>query len=180
LLRGPHNIARTVLEFAIDERAAIVVYLGSPTEIASTLYALGSKAISRSKAIFDADRMQAPYLLRPAYALTPEELQQFCEELALPMSTRSARRILDGEIEPLVPHLQSLVSEAKKPIPQEHKAKARSRIQIANEDKEALLEQVSQAYGELARKYYLTSEPELSLAQKGNTLRIAIELKHED
>ena len=37
VLRGPHNIMRTVLEFAIDERDGVAVYLGSPAEIVSTL-----------------------------------------------------------------------------------------------------------------------------------------------
>lgn len=48
VLRGPHNIMRTVLEFAIDERDGVAVYLGSPAEIVSTLYWLGNSAVSNT------------------------------------------------------------------------------------------------------------------------------------
>ncbi len=48
VLRGPHNIMRTVLEFAIDERDDVAVYLGSPAEIVSTLYWLGCSAASKA------------------------------------------------------------------------------------------------------------------------------------
>ena len=35
-MRGPHNIVRTCCEFALEERGACEVYLGSPAEIAAT------------------------------------------------------------------------------------------------------------------------------------------------
>ena len=37
--RGPHNIIRAACEFALEELRGCDVYLGSPSEIAATLYA---------------------------------------------------------------------------------------------------------------------------------------------
>ena len=43
--KGPHNIIRTSCEFALEELHGCDVYLGSPTEIAATLYAHASSSV---------------------------------------------------------------------------------------------------------------------------------------
>ena len=45
--RGPHNIIRAACEFALEELRGCDVYLGSPSEIAATLYAQASSGSIR-------------------------------------------------------------------------------------------------------------------------------------
>ena len=51
-VRGPHNIARAVCEFACEELHGCDVYLGSPTEIAATLYAHSLARVDTTRLLF--------------------------------------------------------------------------------------------------------------------------------
>lgn len=100
LLRGPHNIVRCVLEFAIDERDSMAVYFGSATEIAATLFSLSKMVFSKLDPKAIPDKNSVPYFLRLYFAKDPADFATTAAGLGLPMSDRSARRIMDGQIEP--------------------------------------------------------------------------------
>ena len=105
LLRGPHNIVRSVLEFAIDERDSMSVYFGSATEIAATLLHLSKVVFSKLSSDVVPDVNVVPYVLRLYFAKDPVDFAAMAARLGLPMSDRSARRIMDGQIEPKLPLL---------------------------------------------------------------------------
>lgn len=49
-MRGPKNIVRTAAEFALEHRGDLSVYLGTPVEVAATLYQLGLASLSPGRA----------------------------------------------------------------------------------------------------------------------------------
>ncbi len=178
LLRGPHNIPRTVMEFAIDERKHIVVYMGTPTEIAATLYHLSDHASDGLSGLL-VDEETLPYLQTFNFVHDPEDFSQRANEFGLPLSGRSARRIMNSEIAPLRPHLESLVerevASATKTNGSHDSEKTLERIskdarglKIADDDLERFKRQLMAAYDELAQSYYLeTREPRIRV-EKGS------------
>ncbi len=199
LLRGPHNIARTVLEFAIDERDDIAVYFGSPTEISARLYALGTSVVSRSSAVFEQESDSVPLILSLAYCLDPESLALASSALGLPMSDRSARRIIDGEIAPantMLSQFAAYQNADKKDGPQKPDTqtgeaasagmsatlprRGSSAISFTEDDLFKFKKSVKAAYAELAEAYYLKPDIDISLKRKNGALHISIPLCFDD
>lgn len=184
VLRGPHNILRTVMEFAIDERNTTTVYLGSPTEIAATLYNVSLNAMSRVSSIFEESLESLPYMHHLSFADDTTYFTELAETLALPLSERSARRIMDGEIRPLNPYLEMLISsseptESKTPASKARTSKQVSKahsIKLSPEDKLAFASSVKQAYETLAEAYYLDSNVDADIRIDKDSLRISIPL----
>ena len=101
MMRGPKNIQRIVCEFAIENRKSLNVYLGSMTEIAATLHSMGSRQVSAKERIFSSERKHEDPAGLLSYGNDPETFSEIASLLGLDLSTRSSRRILDGEIRPL-------------------------------------------------------------------------------
>lgn len=185
VLRGPHNITRTVMEFCIDERGRIAVYLGSPSEIAATLCSLGMKAASQLESIFGTSDENTPYYQRFAYVDDAEDLADLSCYLGLPMSTRTAHRILKGEIEPLPTHLELLLpkkagSSGSLENTETQKSSRKSGIRMAEEDLATFQEGVRHQFASLAQSYYLSEDVEPSVKVRGDELVVRIPLQRED
>ena len=180
VLRGPHNIIRTTMEFAIDERERVGVYLGSSTEIAATLYEFGIQAGLATGSFFTQERENLPFFCWLATAQTPEEFSTVASELGLSMSERSARRILDGAIEPLKPLISLLVPEQesnKEPLSSGAHVPKPRKIRFASDELQTFTHEIQQAYESLARAYYLNSQVEIKTKAGHNTLTISIPLE---
>lgn len=187
-VRGPKNIIRTTCEFAFDT-PRIKVYLGSPTEIAATLYQQGRQATSALERIFDAETDQSSYASALACTQTPADFQRQAETLGLSMSERSARRIMDGDIAPLNTVLEELsarlsspdttttddkTSKTDKPKP------ATGRIaSFSPQDLEQFSNAISQAYQPLAEAYYLDPTQQPTVKFSKGVLHIAIPVEKQ-
>ena len=189
VLRGPHNIIRTVMEFAIEERNHISVYLGSSAQIVSTLYHLGSSAASKLSYIFESYDESTPYLQRFAYVDDAESLAALANSLGFPLSQRSAHRILNGEIKPLPLHLEYLSKEGNpsgKPTSilktsERNKAHTASpKVSFSKDDLATFSKAVMQSYTDLAQAYYLDENVEPNIATKGGNITISIPLYTRD
>ena len=192
-VRGPRNIRRTVCEFAYVDRAHVTVYLGSPTDIAATLWSLGRQATSAVARAFCADPSSLPVCDRIAYASTPDEFAALAHGIGLELSPRSARRIMDGEITPLASAAEEVriidaderATGAKRRtrtdaqgVKETLSADDARKLKISPEDRAAFLADVARAYGKLARAYYLddTAEPTLKVGKGALTLEIPVRL----
>lgn len=179
VLRGPHNIIRTTLEFAIDERNSLAVYLGSASEIASTLFWMGRGAIDRvdpSNCLPE----QLPYIQRFGRCKDAASLASLAESLGLPLSTRTAYRIIAGEVKPLNTLLEAVLGNGPdKQVPAKGKKRATKRpaVRISAEDLESLKNSVADSYASLAEAYYLEKDPGISIGVKGSDLIIKIPLE---
>lgn len=184
VLRGPHNILRTVLEFSIEVRSSVAVYLGSAAEIVSTLYWLGSSAAQSSKDSKQICSNGLPFIHRFGLCEDAVSLTQIATELRLPISARTAYRIMNGEIKPLPTHLQAMLGESKEfaePVPKPSKRASfdTKPIRISKEDAERFGSAVMEQYASLADAYYLTTDVEPSIHCSGGDLVIRIPLRHE-
>lgn len=175
-LRGPHNITRTVMEFAIDERGRCAVYLGSPAEIAATLCHLGADATLRLSSLLDLNEDELPSYQRFAFAFDAEELAETASALALPLSTRTAHRILKDEVAPLKTHLELLAAPSR---PKQHSpSRARTAaIHLDPNDLSDFCKQVEGAFEPLAHSHYLKPSVAAKAQVRGGELIVRIPLE---
>lgn len=182
--RGPRNIVRTACEFAFEHRESLSVYFGSPTEIAAALYSVGLFQTTPSQRAFDSkDSVRIPFRL--CFAASDKDFQQIANEIGLPMSARTARRIMDGEIAPAQNLLHRIASESFPNKSKSHSKKnasspsdegSSSKLKLSSEDKEAFESAIRVSFEELAGKYYLEADVDTKVSIEKDVLRISIPL----
>lgn len=188
IMRGPRNIARVAMEFALDSQDAVDIFLGSPVEIAATLLH------------YDRDDMDTASTSDPdailnylKYIYDPDLFSERAAEIGLPLSSRSARRILDDQIDPLSPFIERLSFEqqgktstpyASNSTPEgtvantEEKLYSEQRkLKIAPNDLEVFQQAIEQAFAELAEHYYLERFDELKVRAGSEKITISIPFK---
>lgn len=178
-VRGPRNILRTTCEFAIESRDACSVYIGSPVEIAATVYAYGLSTLSAVDRAFCKDVTQLPIVKRLATTGDPDAFAELAANMGLDVSPRSARRILDGEIAELSPILER-ITIAGQPNKGEKRGKdnlvprdARS-FKLGKSDAEKLSAIVKEAFADIAEQYYLEENVEPSVRSSKDRIVITI------
>lgn len=188
-LRGPHNIARTVMEFALDERKQTVVYLGSPAEIVATLYVLGSRAALRSGTLLDTDSKSLPFYQRFGLTGDATELANLSASFGLTISKRTAHRILSDEIKALPSQLELFaqqLSSTQSKGKDSHTDKPatvrtnKQKLHISDEDLGTFKDKINEAYGFLAQAYYLNNDAEIDIKRKADSLVITIPLESSE
>ena len=194
VVRGPRNINRTVAEFAYVDRGVCEVYLGSPVEIAATLWHSAMEKFIQDVSILDEEIDEIPVCERLAVASTPERFADIAEDIGIVISERSARRIMDGEIAPLRPVAEGIdpyarpgkADSAQGAAKDESHEGARRRtpfdrrgLQIAPEDMERFVKAVERAYCALADSYYLEQGVEPTVKVKRDCIRINIPVRKQ-
>ncbi len=183
-LRGPHNIIRTVLEFALDQKDSLAVYLGTPTEIAATLLAFSERLSSLSDQIFDTS-VHRSFLQRLSSTDEPIVFAQTCNALGLPLSDRSARRIMAGDIPPLQPHItylrqndnQADEASCSTHVTKKRTSKGKQRRYVFDQQDIALLESnIQKAYADFAQSYYLDDSVKPTISLRSGNILISIPL----
>lgn len=174
---GPHNIVRTVVEFALDVQDDVCVRIGSPAEIAAALVESGRRRLSDAQLLFTSDIERLPLVLRPALAADAVELAEICAQLGLDMSERTAHRVLAGQIDtarqPLVQLLDKLRSSRHATGEVDIYRDSRG-LKIAAEDLSEFSHAISDAFLQLANRYYIESvdEPIIRVGKDAITIRI--------
>lgn len=158
---GPHNILKTTAEFALANRRACTVYLGSPVEISATLLSFARS----SGGYMDGDLDLVAPAKRLARARDASEFTAIAAGLGLEMSTRSAHRVLQGDVAPLPPFLELLDRrregdravrpKADKAVLRDHRG-----LKIAQEDLQDFSSDLMRAWRELADRYFLEPDVE--------------------
>ncbi|WP_165172493.1 ATP-binding protein [Adlercreutzia sp. ZJ242] len=178
-MRGPRNIVRTAAEFALEHRRECSVYCGSATEIAATLYEYGRATTSLAERTFASGDLALTKRL--ACATDPAAFAQIAADLGLPMSERSARRIVDGAIKGTPSLLERLQAESF-PAAAPARAKAASArdrrgLKLAEPDAALLRDAARSAFADVARRYYLEPdvEPRVRVTQEAITITIPVE-----
>lgn len=189
-VRGPKNINRTVMEFAYIERNACDVYFGSSAEIAASLWSQSKSRIARSTMVFCDDPAELPVCERLALASSPEEFARIAESLGLPMSSRTARRIMNGEIHPAINAYESISSpqgahsqsdlvnaKAKKtdvdPVDLLTQGECPS-VRLSDADRIRLIQALKEAYSDIAESYYLDSDVEMDIKVSKGKIHLSI------
>lgn len=196
-VRGPRNIMRTSCEFALESRKMCHVYVGSPIEIAATLYKRGLDKVSPRERVLSSGISELDICDRLALASDPENFASIASTLGLMMSSRSARRILDGEITPLVSLLERIhivredaidaLQDASSSLSsssstQEHHINASFNrdergLRIAADDMDAFKQRILEAFQEVARDYYLEKDVDCKVTIRKDTLHISLPIE---
>ena len=100
-VKGPHNINRAVCEFACEELHGCDVYLGTPTEIAATLYAQAASRVDTTRLLFLDSEQSLPVVDRLTCAADAGDFIRIASDMGIEISERTAHRILGGSIAPL-------------------------------------------------------------------------------
>ncbi len=179
--RGPHNIARRVVEFALEHQG-VDVYLGTPAELCATLHAIARQELDTADLLFLDDISRLPVWQRLAASTDAADLTSITDQLAIKVSERTAHRILAGELKPLQPVLAQLLSarepETANGAPDIYRDRRGLRIHQA--DLTSFRRDLVAAFDGLAEKYYihLAGEPRITVGR--DDIRIRFDVEKED
>ena len=207
-VRGPRNINRTVCEFAYIERAICRVHLGSPAEIAATLWRDARGAVSQSVIAFCRNPEELAVCKRLALATTPDEFAEIASGIGIGISSRTARRIMDAEILPLVPIDRMIEPVSEREARNDRKQEAlpgmgdpaagaspssgrgdvlddvlfrdTRGLQVSEKDRVAFNEAVSAAYDRLARSYFLDPNVQPEIRYRRDRIDVFIPVIKEE
>lgn len=182
-VKGPRNILRTACEFALEHRHDCTVYLGSATDISATLYAFGIATLSQTVRAFCSDPSELPVCKRLSVAADPAQFAGLAEDIGLPVSERSARRIMDGGISSIAPLLDRvrIVEDGKevgkRPCRTARQAKDARHLKIDAADLKEFSGKIVSAYRDLARDYYLEPDVSPDVGVGKDSIRITIPIE---
>lgn len=178
VMRGPKNLIRTVAEFALEHHHQCTVYFGTPAEAASTLYQIGMATLSPAIRAFGGEGSTIPLMKSLALAAEPADMAQRCSAMGLPLSERTARRIIDGAIKALPSMTDRLAEESfpRAASPKGRQRSARRGLKLSDADKAALRDGIAQLVEPLADRYYLegVGTPEVSATSEAIRITIPI------
>lgn len=179
---GPHNIIRTVCEFAIEELHGCDVYLGSYSEIAATLYAHAASRLDAGRLLFIDDAGQLPVVDRLGFANDAVEFARIASSLGLGLSERTVHRILSGTISPVRSASSRLLRErVKRPVPDKvDLSRDRRGLKIGREDLEAFSRSMERDFGFLAERYYLALRSDPKVRVTRDRIQVTFEIDKQE
>lgn len=181
--KGPHNIVRTICEFACEERHGCDVYIGSPTEIAATLYERAARTLDAAQLLFMDSEVNLPVVSRLGFASDAGEFIRIANSIGLDLSERTAHRIIAGSIKPLRSVASRLLRE-RDSRPQSPAQidlfRDRRGLKISKSDLESFSRSLEKDFTDLASAYYihLSSEPKIRVAS--DRITVTFELGKEE
>ena len=178
--RGPHNIIRRVVEFAV-QHPGIDVYLGSPAEVVATLHAITRDHVDASDLLFCDDASALPVWQRPGGVSDADDLTDVAESLALPISERTAHRVLAGELSVLptvFQHVAGATLTGSEPAPDIYRD--RRGLKIHHTDLAQFRGELEAAFDSIAERYYLHLKCEPKIIVGKDDIRVRFEVEKED
>jgi hypothetical protein len=173
VVKGPHNILRCALEFALVHRKGMTVYVGSPSEIAATMMEYGKRNLSREKLLFCDDISTLPVCECLAAAADAGEFVSVCSTLGLDISERTAHRILSGQIGPVKHMVERVIPTRAQSSPAAIDLLKDSRgLKLSKDDAESFSRALEKAFEPLARQYYLSLKDLPKISVKGDTITV--------
>ncbi len=184
IIRGPHNVVRTLLEFNLDH-PQVDVYLGSPAEILATMRHLGKKG----KIVTRDGKLEESNLKIWEFLSQPEDIHEFLEistkYIGLEISERNAYRIINNEInllEPLLNQFNNISSKLAEVKPKEISLIEKENLSkyIQGEDLEEFCETLVENFSLIGKKYFLDIKGKPKIWKTKSTINISINLKKVD
>jgi hypothetical protein len=180
VVKGPHNIVRTAVEFAL-EASGVDVFVGTPADVLSTMRSLAAAERTMDSLFDDAQADDLDVWHRAATAVDPERLCLLARELyGFSISHRNAQRMLAEDIPPL----QSIVERLGGPSPPPQKpkravdlAKDRRTVRLEQQDLDTVAAAAVSAFRQVAEKYYLQTDPEVRVSATSDEIRIKLLLQ---
>ena len=183
-VRGPHNIIRSVCDFALESLHDCDVYLGSPAEIAATLHEHAADSLDASRLLFIDDETELPVISRLGCAADAADFIRIAHALGIEISERTAHRILAGSISAVRSVSSRLLRERGKRGPAAPKsidlARDRRGLKIASDDLSAFSRALENDFNELASRYYLTLHGDPKVRVSRDRITVTFDLGKEE
>lgn len=179
--RGPHNIVRRVVEFAA-EHPGMELYIGSPTDMVTTMSAIARQELDTSELLFCDNLDKLPVWLRCGAAADAGELVDVAESLGLPVSERTAHRVLGGEL-PVMRPVLDIVTAVQRPsaaAPGPDIYRDRRGLKIHHTDLTTFRAELEKAFDAIAERYYLHLKCEPKITVGKEDIRVRFEVEKED
>jgi hypothetical protein len=175
--RGPHNMLRHATEFALAHKPDVSVYFGSPSEIIAALMELGQHRQDRSSYLFRQNMGGLPLPQRIAACVDALELVEVSRSIGLGISERTAHRVLNGQIRPVRPLLESPQAQRAESPKGVDLTKDPRGLKLSEPDMMSFSRAMERAFEPLARQYYLSLTDMPKIRVKGDciTVRFLIE-----
>lgn len=181
IARGPHNIVRTLLEFALETRGDVEVFLGTPTEVAATLFAADPAQLPAREVVFCRDVTTLPVCSRLRVACDAADLAEQAAAIGLEVSERTAQRILSGQIPALEPALARVLHEGEaRPKGPVDLLKDRRGLKLTKDDLAEFSHDLERAFASLGEKYYVSLRGEPRIRVTGDRVTVTYELEKAD
>jgi Histidine kinase-, DNA gyrase B-, and HSP90-like ATPase len=179
--RGPHNIVRRVVEFAA-EHPGMELYIGTPTDIVATMSAIARRELDTSELLFCDNLDKLPVWLRCGAAADAGELVDVAESLGIPVSERTAHRVLGGELPVARPVLEIVTTAEKPPAAALGPDIYRDRrgLKIHHTDITMFRAELEKAFDSIAERYYLHLKCEPKITVGKEDIRVRFEVEKED
>lgn len=179
--RGPHNIVRRLVEFSLQHQG-IQLYFGTVTEIVTTMFSVARDELDSSELLFCDDLEKLPVWQRCAGANDAGELVEIAEELGLPISERTAHRVLGGALAPVSTVLDTLTKSTQPAAPPSGPDIYRDRrgLKIHHADLAAFRTELEKAFDTIAERYYLHLRVEPKISVGKDDIRVRFEVEKED
>ncbi len=189
IVAGPNNVLRHLIEFNL-EYPHLEIYLGSPSEILSTMYHLYTP---QEISIFNTPNHDVINSLEHSslklWQYTgcaidiPSLLEIARKYYGFEISERNAHRIINAEIKPLLPlmshfkqfHEFSSVTQREISIETKEYAKY-----LGQEDLDFLVKAVMESFEKIGRKYFLKIQEQPKILREKNQIKIIFVLEEED
>ena len=180
---GPHNIIKTVAEFALANKDVCTVYLGSPVDIAATLYAIGSNGDKVDEAadprLCDSLSRGVALVRRLSRCSDAGSFMQTACALGLAVSGRSAYRAM-GSSAPVSPILDQLSVQKKGPSKKKvDLSKDYRGLKVHPDDLSDFSHGLSAVFSDFADRYFLSSDVEPDIRIVGDEMRVVIPLRKD-
>ena len=182
-VRGPHNIIRAVCDFACEELHGCDVYLGTPTEIAATLFTRASKNLDASQLLFVDDGSELAVTDRLGAAADAADFMEIAASLGIEISERTAHRILAGAIQPLRSVASRLLRErdsANSKTSAIDLARDRRGLKISSDDIAGFSRAMERDFAMLAERYYLTLQGAPRIRVTRDRVSVTFDIGKED
>ncbi len=179
--RGPHNLIRRTVEFAL-EHPGVDVYYGSATEVIATMVMLSRFEVDESELLFCENLARVPVWQRPGAASDAAELADIANEMGLEISERSAHRVLGGEVVPLSSVLSVATGTARTPMKHAEADIYRDRrgLKIHEADLSAFKAELERAFDAIANRYYLQLRCAPHVTVGRDDIRVRFEVDKDD
>lgn len=175
VVRGPHNIARTTIEFAVENRHDIDVYLGSPADIAATLCAYGRRRLTDKELLFCDDPVKLPLCTRLGACSDAAELKRCAEEMGLEISERTAHRVLNGQVESQRTILDQVIKTSRKSSAPDIYKDSRG-LRLSKEDLSTFQRHLEDAFEDIAERYYVNLSKKPKITVSGDAIHVRFDI----
>lgn len=179
VVRGPHNIARTVIEFAAENRHAIDVYMGSPADIVATMVAYGRRRLTDKELLFCDDPNDLPLCTRLGACTDAAELVGTAELLGLGISERTAHRVLGGQVVPQRPLIEQAIRTSQRGHKSPDIFKDSRGLSISKEDLDTFTRHLEDAFEDISERYYLNLTKKPKITVSGDSIHVRFDIEKD-